>query len=1020
MAAPAKPEPFDIAPFALPGTPPGELRWEEPREIVAITAQYAGPPPTGAVEYLHGVWPERTAPFARPFIDPVWFGWVPEDDPHNVNWRAGTATRALADGAVTWSFGPIESDHSGHGAARFRKTLGIRVPAAGLRSLRAFSTGTPFEEVLRVQSAAIRGGLACEGYNLQVVAIAQESPTSWRVRVRGQRPRAWDSGDAALLSILIGGDVVTVSLESLRQEGPNWAPHRDLYVSLASGHPTLRGYLDSLQDARTTLRTVQEAPEQTWAGAFHGQPRGHAVSTNLGVPHSRHRFWLEASGDLYIEKRNVDRPPGPDTPRFRCPGSARFYFGFERWMPLARMPDPPPALIQNLLFRNGAVECVMRAFAAPMSRTIDSGELRGDEPTAAYLSFTFVNRSAEPVAFDWPVVYSDDSRRSENSFANAPQDDWLRPNAKPAALSLDRGAITSAFDGKQHVRALLEDPTAWRVQDGAAIARVELQPDEARELAMIVPSVAPSPEEIASLGRTQARTVERQVASYWREEGRRGAQLRCPEPRFEALHLAHIAHVGITDYALPDDPALINTSVGTSTYGNFSNESAMVVAELDARGLHNEARRRLHTWIKYQGTAKQPGMFTDFEGMYYGAGGFEEGAYNQHHGWVLWALANHFLLTRDADWFAQVASSMLAGAQWIIRQRAHTKNASVGSRGWESGFMPAGSVEDVTDFHFWLSSNTMIWRGLEWAARAFAAAGHPESARLRVESDAMAEDLRRGFKIARQRSPLVRLRDGRWVPHTPSRLYRRGRDVGWLRETLEGSIFLLTSSLVDPESEEAGWILDDYADNRYPKAPYGWTIHDRDSFGFDQGGIAIQPNLMGGLLPHLDRDEPQAFLWMLCNGFVATYREEIGAMVEYTPPVLGFWNPAHFKTSDQANWLAWLRHGLIYAGAGLLHVGRAAPRDWLSPGRGFELAGLRTVFGEVSARYEVDESRTVAVVETRLHEAPNVMRARFRDGRRRPILSATVNGEEVTFQGEDVPMPNESGRFEVAVTYAVS
>ena len=83
---------------------------------------------------------------------------------------------------------------------------------------------------------------------------------------------------------------------------------------------------------------------------------------------------------------------------------------------------------------------------------------------------------------------------------------------------------------------------------------------------------------------------------------------------------------------MPDDPQVINTSVGTSVYGNFSNESCMIVQELIQRGLHEEARRRLDLWIKYQGTVPLPGNFTDFDGLYYGAGGFEQGLYNQHHG----------------------------------------------------------------------------------------------------------------------------------------------------------------------------------------------------------------------------------------------------------------------------------------------------------------------------------------------------------------------------------------------------
>ena len=92
----------------------------------------------------------------------------------------------------------------------------------------------------------------------------------------------------------------------------------------------------------------------------------------------------------------------------------------------------------------------------------------------------------------------------------------------------------------------------------------------------------------------------------------------------------------------------------------------------------------------------------------------------------------------------------------------------------------------------------------------------------------------------RQHCPLVRLRNGRWIPYYPSQLYRRGRDVGWIRETLEGSVYLLISGLYDPRGPEAQWILDDFQDNRYMSPPYGYAIVDEDN-DWLQPGRAVDP-----------------------------------------------------------------------------------------------------------------------------------------------------------------------------------
>ena len=412
--------------------------------------------------------------------------------------------------------------------------------------------------------------------------------------------------------------------------------------------------------------------------------------------------------------------------------------------------------------------------------------------------------------------------------------------------------------------------------------------------------------------------------------------------------------------------------------------------------MHDEARRRLDLWVKYQGTAAQPGNFTDFQGMYYGAGGFESGNYNQHHGWVLWCLAEYYLTTRDAAWLDGVAASMVQGCDWVFRQRRTTDGTPCRSRGWERGFLPAGSLEDVTDFCYWLSTNALTWRGVDRAALALETRGHPEAKRLRREADAYAGDLRRGFDAARRASPLVRMRDGRWVPTFPSRLYRRGRDLGWIREVLEGSIYLLISGLYDPRSPEAAWILDDYHDNRYPAPPYGYALRDVDGMFFARGGFSIQPCLLAGLVPHLDRDEPEIAIWMYFNALLACYREENEGLVEHPLPELGYSNAVVWKTSDEANAVMWLRMLIVYSAADVLHVGRALPRAWLREGEEVSISSLWTIHGTVDARYRSAASPGRIDCTLRFTPRDPVRASRFlvhfRHPDGRPLESVEVNG----------------------------
>jgi len=63
--------------------------------------------------------------------------------------------------------------------------------------------------------------------------------------------------------------------------------------------------------------------------------------------------------------------------------------------------------------------------------------------------------------------------------------------------------------------------------------------------------------------------------------------------------------------------------VGSFYYGAFSNESIMMISDLDRRGYKAEAERSLELFLHYQGTVPLPGKFSTQKGILYGAGGYE-------------------------------------------------------------------------------------------------------------------------------------------------------------------------------------------------------------------------------------------------------------------------------------------------------------------------------------------------------------------------------------------------------------
>jgi len=1054
---------FDIAPFALPNGPAGELVFEEARDIDAVEVVFAGSAPADAwLEYKRKVWPHTRIeqPGDLDQVRPMRFGWQRMDDLFTPAWvEAATDSAPLDAHTLRFTFQPLRNElpdfpDAEHYDVTFRRTVGVRVmgSAVPIQSLRVFPRSRPARSALRVE---LHAGCRTEtpqidisGYNAVVrrvmpgvgtraegnrVLIEAAEPASFTVDIEHMLPAHRYAHDDGHLLFTLGDDAFTISLTALETEGPIWFADMGVYITRADDPTTFADYRARIANARTIAQQVAARPEQSLAGAMHGQPRPHPIPYCFGWKHARQKFWVEPCGDLQLTAWPVLQQPARDTPKWKNAGSARILFGLDRWTPEGRYNDPWPVMAYNLHFRRGDVRVQEKCFAVPLTQPILAGEPAPDDTIVALVRFRFENTGDRPALAELPLAYSPDAgrthnRRDELTRPTRAQTDTLVPLCPREKLTLDDDRVMGEFAGAAVLRMVFE--TAMQVTtdpncDHTVVRfRQELQPGERCELLLRIPYVALESEaELAALQRLDFARSYDAMARYWRAESRKGAQIHTPDAHLNAVYAAHLPIVLMADFGHPDGSGLVNTSVGAATYGNYTNESVMIIDELEQRGLIEEVRRRLAVWLRYQGTVGLIGRFTDHDGVFFGADGLESGhSYNQHHGWVLWYLTRHYLHTGDRAWFADVVANVLDGAEWIIRQRRETGGGVPYSRGWERGFLPAGALEDVDDFFYWLSTNSLTWRGLDCTATALEQYGHTEAARVRAEADAYRRDLIRGFETARQHSPLIRLRDGRWIPHYPSRLYCRGRDYGWIREVLEGSVYLLISGLYTPDSKEGGWILDDYHDTRYMNPPFGYRIDDPPTQWFDCGGFSAQPNLLAGLLPHLDRDEIEVYLWMFFNAWAACYREEVQAMVEHPQPVLGFSNSAPFKTSDQANAMKWLAYMFVYERHGLLHLGRAIPRAWFAGEESFGATRLWTMAGVVSITYRpcLETGIIEAEIDLDLRHTPERLLIRFRHPEQQPVRSVEVNDcPHTAFDAAsgDVALSPVSGKVYVVVTY---
>jgi hypothetical protein len=409
-----------------------------------------------------------------------------------------------------------------------------------------------------------------------------------------------------------------------------------------------------------------------------------------------------------------------------------------------------------------------------------------------------------------------------------------------------------------------------------------------------------------------------------------------------------------------------------------------------------------------------PGDFDSKEGVLYGAAGYECGGYNQHHGWILWTLSEHYRFTRDDAWLRRVAPGIVAGADWIIRESART----AGRNDLAQGLLPPGDLEDIGDWWTWLSTSCYTWRGLDGAAWALEQIQHPDAPRIRAVAEAYHKNLLDHFRAASARSPVVRLRDGTAVPQIPSYVQRRGRSFGWICETLEGAIHLLITRAIDPKSVQAQWILKDYEDNLFLSNQYGYTLDDFDKYWFGRGGMSMQACLLLDVEAYLYRDDVKQALRAMFNAIALNHFPDVHMNTEHALPQMGDWAGDHYKTSDEANACGWMRYLFVREEGDTLLIGQAIPRDWLKPGQKCGMENTATHFGKTSVVYQSGAGHIGATLEGPTRNPPREIRLRFRIPGEKRLARVKVNGQTWNkLDGDWVILPGNIGKASVEAAY---
>jgi len=684
---PLRAEPFNAARFGLPLPEGNGVMWEDPREVHKVVVHFAGAVPAPEkvrLEYWGSPWPEQNLPKDRePGGGSV--GWMELGNWYTYEWRAADAEAKAEGNTVTFTFRPVnakEFPKLKNYPAAFRYTLKLRVASEAtlpkIEQIEAFTDSTlESRSVIVAWKSAAADKSSAELFNGALKSTQNTSSRSSRLKLMVAVNPDPNSFDRTLVTVRNGQRVFTFAVDDLKQ-GALFLPHAGVAV-LPEGDTRDYAAVAAAQKgagAKTLYDRVGEMPEQTWHSAWEGMPpkKSH-IYLPLGLDSGRQRFRLDADGTVRFRSNDpyLERRAGKETPRFALePAPVRFHFQ-PPLVPVLRTIEEACLPIGLTVWETNGVRISQTALATELSGARADGPVPAADTFTVFLAkFVFTNITGSPQTAVLPLTYqSGDSLKPLRSDESGVL--WLGDNVRGQVLA-DKAPAAEA------------EALSWTWT---------LAPGESKTVIVKIPYIVLTEKsEQAALAALDFAKEQREIAGYWRRRLNESARLITPEPMLNEFYRAHAGHLLINCEGDPDSAGRRFARVGSFVYGAYGNESCMMVVDLDRRGYHKEAQECLDAWLHYQGTAALPGDFSTKKGVLYGAGGVEEGGYNQHHGWILWMMGEHYRFTRDDAWLQSAAPGVLAGADWIINETKRTANRHE----LERGLLPAGSLEDVGDW----------------------------------------------------------------------------------------------------------------------------------------------------------------------------------------------------------------------------------------------------------------------------------------------------------------------------------
>jgi len=851
----------------------------------------------------------------------------------------------------------------------------------------------------------------------------------------------WGSDqDRSILTLRTkAGEVSFLPGEVLEQE-PIDIPDFGVYIRKTSLALDRESYRRQNQGRKRVIDAVAEHPGQTLENAYRHIRARRVTLSFVGVDSNSHKFGIAPDGHLVV---------GYNDPGYGHAMAPKFAVYFDTTDQPSLFEKPVNELSGLFDPEKPKQQSLEEGWLPMIKTTWSENELAFERTDYAALQNSGASFDESQLSGNEPALMISRLKIRNNSTIPSTAGYYIKP-WKPAGGRMTFGAIPSdvknvwGTDLTGNAVAVIEDDTKYLIcyvdthnsgslslvpEVGAVRYSRLLNPGEEHTLHTVIPgqpflySAGASP-----LQGLDYEKLHDSTKRYWKNLLAEGMQIEIPDRHLQNIYNANLHHLLL---ALTKDGKREEyyPNVAMFYYGSIGSESSPVMQAMDMRGLRTRTEKCLKAWLSTQGDSAPAGDYASK------AGGFYHfwPNYTIDQGAILWTLAEHYLYTGDKDWLRKIAPQMVAGCEFIIRERKRTlKLLPDGRKPLSYGLAPAGTVADPGDWEYSFMLNGYFYLGLKKSALVLQDVDPANARRIASEAADYLQAIRNALKESVILSPVTRLRDNTSVPAVPPYLGLRGLSSevkdsadpdprhGYAYDVTIGPFHILKTEVVEPNSLEVTAMVNYFEDHFFLYTPLASRVDlaELATDWFNLGGFGkLQPYYVHYQDAYLQRDQIPNFLRGFFNTLAAISDPQTLTFQEELDGSGGQPN----KTHEESWFFHQLRFMLVMEMGDDLYLARGTPRRWLEEKKRIVAQRASSYFGEISYSIQshADQGRIEATVNPPSRRPANLF-LRLRHPNHAPIERVTVNGnawKRYDVTKEWINLPRANGELKVVAYY---